>query len=84
MQENEALYMSLLLLCLRQIAAHSSIGRNADTLRWSLAPFARAPRADQPAFRRTAQQRAERLRFTAFAGKRPAWTRGWWLGERAL
>jgi hypothetical protein len=82
--DDEPLYMALLLLCLRQIAGHRLIARDQDRLRWSLVAFDRAPRADQAAFRRAGQQRAERLGFRVFAGKRPAWTKGWWLGEHSF
>jgi hypothetical protein len=81
-RDDEKIYMGFLLLCLRQIAGHRLIDRNKDVLRWSLVPFVRAPRSDQVALRRAAQERAERYGFTAFTGKRPAWTTRWWLGER--
>ena len=83
--EDESRYMSILFLCLRQIAGHRAIDRDEDTLRWSLAHLDRAPRRDQSTFRRAAQERAQRFGFATFQGsRRPGWTQGWWLGERAF
>ena len=76
------LLATVLLLCLRQIAGASALGRDTETLRWADRALDRMPdREERKRVRHAVRARAEALGFEPMR-PRPKWVNRGWVVER--